>query len=64
MVTCEVIEPFHGPTLKGVSVSEGLFWAYLLITTLSSFVISVVLIGSYLKDRRATIMEARRSGQV
>ncbi|KNZ54741.1 hypothetical protein VP01_286g5 [Puccinia sorghi] len=59
-----LIEPFHGPTLKGVSVSEGLFWAYLLITTLSSFVISVVLIGSYLKDRRATIMEARRSGQV
>jgi len=58
-----LIKPFQGPTLSGVSVSEGLFWAYLVIATLSSFVISVVLIGSYLKDRRAMMMEARRTGQ-
>ncbi|KAA1076806.1 hypothetical protein PGT21_019654 [Puccinia graminis f. sp. tritici] len=58
-----LINPFQGPTVRGISVSEGLFWAYLVITTLSSLIISFILIGSYLKDRRAAIMESQRSGQ-
>ncbi|OAV92102.1 hypothetical protein PTTG_07868, partial [Puccinia triticina 1-1 BBBD Race 1] len=58
-----LLNPFESPTVRGISVSEGLFWAYLVMTTLSSFIISFILIGSYLKDRRATIMESRRSGQ-
>ncbi|KNZ60103.1 hypothetical protein VP01_160g11 [Puccinia sorghi] len=58
-----VIRPFHSPTVRGISVSEGLFWAYLAITTLSSLVLSFILIGSYLKDRRAMILEARRAAE-
>ncbi|POV95062.1 hypothetical protein PSTT_16485, partial [Puccinia striiformis] len=58
-----LLNPFQGPTVRGISVSEGLFWAYLVLTTLSSMIISFILIGSYLKDRRAMIMESARSGQ-
>ncbi|PLW09390.1 hypothetical protein PCANC_23212 [Puccinia coronata f. sp. avenae] len=58
-----LIQPFQSPTVRGVAVSEALFWAYLVIATLSSLVISIILTGSYLKDRRSMIMESRRSGQ-
>lgn len=59
-----LIKPFKGPTVKGIPISEGLFWSYLIMTTISSVVIAFILVGSFLRERRANNMIARRSGDM
>ncbi|EGF98520.1 uncharacterized protein MELLADRAFT_95627 [Melampsora larici-populina 98AG31] len=43
-----------------ITSSEGVFWSYLVITTLSSFVIMIPLLSSYFRDTKVSRIEASR----
>ncbi|KAH9808185.1 hypothetical protein DFH28DRAFT_1136456 [Melampsora americana] len=43
-----------------ISSSEGVFWSYLVITTLSSFVIMIPLLSSYFRDTKIARIESSR----